>query len=204
MRTEGKSGHGGRPYLGVNAIYKIVGLLTRLSQLQRDLARKKHPLVSSPSMNVGTINGGTRINVVPDTCIASIDRRLIPGETIQEAVGEVLGILGELKAGDKDFKETHTVTSSADAFEISRDLPIVRALENAIGFVTGQPAPIGGKDAATDAIWLVKSGIPTALLGLDQYKTAHTADECVEIDKLVAGTKVMALAAYDVLGRSWA
>jgi len=53
---------------------------------------------------------------------------------------------------------------------------------------------IAGKDATSDAVLLFRAEIPTALFGPGQYKVSHTADEYVELDKVVKGTKILAVA----------
>ncbi|MGA8903623.1 MAG: M20 family metallopeptidase [Candidatus Bathyarchaeia archaeon] len=199
VRVDGKAAHGGRPWLGISAIYRMMDFLNALRELERQLASKKHELVTSPSINVGTIEGGFRVNVVPDTCTIRIDRRLIPGETIEEAQNEILQIFHHMKLKDPSMKETHRILVAAAPFEIPHEHPTIVALERAARTVLGQTLPIAGKDAGTDAIWMVEAGIPTVMFGPGQYKASHTADEYAEVGKLLSGTKVLALAAYDLL-----
>jgi acetylornithine deacetylase/succinyl-diaminopimelate desuccinylase-like protein len=194
VTTGGRAAHGGRPWLGISAIYRMVDFLRTLKELEPRLAKKKHELVASPSINIGTIEGGFRVNVVPDKCTVRIDRRMIPGETIDEALDEILGVLRDLKMRDPDIKETHRILREPPPFQTSIEHPMVAALANAGRTVLGQDLTVAGKDAATDAIWLVKAGIPTVMFGPGQYNASHTADEYVEVGKLLNGTKVLALA----------
>src|SRR3970040_371482 len=41
-------------------------------------------------LSVGTVHGGTAVNVVPDSCVIELDRRLLPDETPEAARKELL------------------------------------------------------------------------------------------------------------------
>ena len=65
------------PDLGINAIMHMTTALHTLARLS--LPFQPHPLFDKPTMNVGTIAGGNKTNVVPDRCTATIDLRTLPG-----------------------------------------------------------------------------------------------------------------------------
>jgi acetylornithine deacetylase/succinyl-diaminopimelate desuccinylase family protein len=198
--TEGKSAHGGRPWLGINAIYKMNEVINALRKLEQELGQKRHPLVRSPTISVNVINGGNRINVVPDSCSILVDRRTIPGESIETAIAEINGILEKQRSEDPSFKASLRIINCAEAFEISQEETIVQSLSKAIHLVTGQRPRLKGKDACTDAhILVTKAGIPTALFGPGLAETAHTNCEYVEITNIVEAAKVYALVAHDIL-----
>jgi succinyl-diaminopimelate desuccinylase len=74
--ARGRSGHvSGDP--GVNAIRVMIDYLNGLDALA--LPAPEHPLLDGPTLRVGTISGGSAVNVTPDTCTAEIDVRLAPG-----------------------------------------------------------------------------------------------------------------------------
>ena len=82
LTARGCAAHGATPHLGKNAVHemaRIVGVLE--TDYAAQLRRRKHPLVGTGTVNVGTIAGGTQPNIVPDSCTISIDRRTLPGET---------------------------------------------------------------------------------------------------------------------------
>jgi acetylornithine deacetylase/succinyl-diaminopimelate desuccinylase-like protein len=49
-----------------------------------------------------------------------------------------------------------------------------------------------------DAALLFRAGISTALFGPGQYKVSHTADEYVELDKVIKGTRILAAASIQL------
>ena len=81
----GKAAHGSRPQEGDNAIYKATAFVEELKSLVKELGKSKHKLLGTPTINVGKIEGGIKFNIVPDKCILDVDRRLIPGETLELA-----------------------------------------------------------------------------------------------------------------------
>jgi succinyl-diaminopimelate desuccinylase len=66
------------PERGVNAIYKAARAVTKLEHF--GFAAKPHPVLGSPTLNVGTINGGLNVNSVPDAATIGIDIRTIPDQ----------------------------------------------------------------------------------------------------------------------------
>jgi succinyl-diaminopimelate desuccinylase len=90
--TEGVSAHGSAPHLGRSAIYPLARAVTALSELAFDVPT--HPLLGDPTLNVGTIAGGSGINLVPDRAEAQIDVRSVPGlsgSTVLDRLREACG-----------------------------------------------------------------------------------------------------------------
>ncbi len=85
----GKAAHTSRPHLGRNAIDDAMGLLAYLREtlIPRYEARA-HPLVGPPTLTASLIRGGAGVNTVPDRCVVTLDRRVIPGETPEQALKE--------------------------------------------------------------------------------------------------------------------
>ncbi len=71
LSTKGKAAHASMPALGENAIAKMVGILSKLEDLQGIPADP----VTNMTLSVDTIRGGTRINVIPSDCEAEVDVR---------------------------------------------------------------------------------------------------------------------------------
>ena len=64
LSARGKTAHGSRPELGVNAIYRLTDAVGVLREFR--FSDDAHPLLGVPSLNVGTIAGGQNVNSVPD------------------------------------------------------------------------------------------------------------------------------------------
>src|SRR5688500_3009737 len=85
---------------GVNAIAKAAKAILAL---EGDIDRF-HPAVGKPVISINTIQAGVAHNVVPGECTFSIDRRLIPGETRDSAVAEIVATLDGIAAEDLAFR----------------------------------------------------------------------------------------------------
>src|SRR5919199_523207 len=76
---QGTTAHGSMPHLGNNAIYPLARGVAALEELRFDIG--PHELLGEPTLNVGTISGGSNINSVADRAEAGIDVRTVPGLT---------------------------------------------------------------------------------------------------------------------------
>ncbi|HEY8370330.1 MAG TPA: M20 family metallopeptidase [Thermodesulfobacteriota bacterium] len=213
IEVVGKSAHGGRPWLGVNAVSKMAKLIRAIeSDLLPGLQSRTHPLVPPPTINFGTIAGGTKFNLVADRCVLQLDRRLVPGESIDSALREIEATCAAVRAADPEawsyeVREVMRVTPG----EISPDAPIVRACQRAFREVTGREAGIGATAGFEDAHFLLDAGIPTAMFGPYRRKeedpagrpfftTSGMADEFVDLRDVVTGAQVYARLALNLLG----
>ena len=95
---------------GINAIALASKAIVALEQ---DLD-KFHPSVGKPVISINTISGGVAHNVVPGECTFSIDRRLIPGETLESAVAEIESVLADVTLADNRFRYTLDVDPDGD------------------------------------------------------------------------------------------
>ena len=79
---KGKSAHSSNPEKGINAIEKCILFLDELKMLYNDLKLETDNRFKIPytTMNIGKIDGGKSINIVPDSCITYIDFRIINNE----------------------------------------------------------------------------------------------------------------------------
>jgi len=198
--TKGKAAHASMPHEGLNAIYKMSKVCLALEDLSRQLKKKKHPLLGSPTINVGTIKGGLKTNIVPDRCEITLDRRLIPGEKLENVKFEIDKILTSLKSQNHKFQAESEIIFVARPSETSADEPIVRVAREAVKEVTGKDPGVTGFTATCDMHFLVnQGGIPTVILGPGSLNQAHTTDEYVEAQQVLDAAKIYALMAHKIL-----
>jgi acetylornithine deacetylase/succinyl-diaminopimelate desuccinylase family protein len=174
---------------GVNAIAKAAKAVLAL---ERDLDRF-HPAVGKPVISVNTIQAGIAANVVPGECTFSIDRRLIPGETRESAVAEIVDILDAVATEDPKFRYEIAVDPLGDHIpaNITDDSsPLVTALQESIRTVTGEaPEYFVAWAGATDGRFYRQAGIDTVGYG-PGGENAHGANEAVNVDDLVTQARV--------------
>ncbi len=200
ITTRGVATHGARPWLGHNAIDDMADVIVALRGLEGVLAERRHPLLGRPSMNVGIIAGGTVPNMVPNKCRVEVDRRLIPSETQDSAIGEIQAILDQVARDRPGFSATLEKLLWWPGYVLDRDVEIVQRAVRAFEAVTGRTPTVAGKDAGTDASWIFQlAGIPVVMFSPGDGKQAMNADESVAISDLVLATKVVAQLTLDIL-----
>ena len=129
-------------------------------------------------MNIGTFHGGARANIVPDRAHAQIDIRLTPQLFAQ---GGALALL-ETAICELALPITIDYAHENPPMETEAEHPIVQLLQ--LARVGSKPS---GAPWFSDAAHLSNGGIPSVCLGPGSIEQAHTADEFLKVDDLLAG-----------------
>lgn len=177
LETRGKAAHGARPELGRNAVHEMARIVDALeTDYAAGLKKRRHKLLGTGTINVGTIAGGTQPNIVPASCAISIDRRTLPGETEAGVRREIQAFLAtrQLKASFNNQKLAPCLP-----LETKSDLPLVKALLQSVG--QRKPA---GVHFFCDAAVLAEGGIPSVVFGPGDIAQAHTIEEWISIKEL--------------------
>ncbi len=184
LKVTGKAAHGATPHLGVSAVHLMARTVeVLLTDYAESLRQNEHPLLGSPTINIGVIQGGTQPNIVPEACSIDIDRRTLPGETEASVRKEILAKLRPhgLKP---DFLDLRGVP--CDPLETNPALPLVQQFMKA-----ARRRRNLGVDFFTDAAPLASAGIPAILYGPGDIAQAHTAEEWIELSQLERATEVV-------------
>ena len=199
VATRGKTAHGAMPELGINAILQMTKILTRLPRLRFEC--KRHPLLGRPTLNIGTISGGVKTNVVPDGCKITVDIRTVPGQNHEAISNQVGDLLKGLSDSDPDFQGEVRIISDLPALETSPQDPLVKAALRASRRETGQTQKPRGVMYYTDGVAFVPElKIPMVICGPGKAGLAHQPDEYVEISKVHAAARIYAQIAWEMLG----
>lgn len=199
ITAHGKAVHGSQPERGRNAIKFMAEIVL---QLEETLPDDVHPILGGPNINVGTIHGGEKVNIVPAHCTIEVDRRSLPHETAEEIVAQMNEAVERAKARFPDLEAEVDLMFAGEAFEVDRDAHIVKTLAHAVWDVTGAPGKLVGFRGASDARFLAQSGAETVLCGPGDITLAHTAHESIDLHELELGARVYALAFQRLLSAS--
>jgi len=184
IRARGVAAHSSKPHLGVNAIAHMALVVLALEDEAGALARSPHPLLGPGTLNVGTIHGGTQINIVPDDCAIEVDRRLLPGEDPYE----VLRHYRELVAGIQGVEARVEDPLLVDyPLETPPDAAVARAAASALASLGLDSTP-AGVPYGSDASKLARAGVPAIVAGPGTIDQAHAAEEyveCAEVERAV-------------------
>ncbi len=190
ITVEGRSAHSAKPHLGINSIHHAAHLIRRIQEdYTRELAGRFHPLLGSPTVNVSKIEGGTQVNLVPHQTRLLIDRRALPGESRSVVHAEFEKMFEEIRRDVPNFRARQEEPLLVDPpLETATDHPFVR-VACAIAAEQGRDAQPAGVPYGTDGSKLSEIGIPTIVVGPGSIDQAHTADEFIVLDELVAGAR---------------
>ncbi len=157
IKIRGKSAHSAMAHLGRNAIEDAVLVLNALMELKKKVVARKSKIEANPAsglrkmegrLNVNVIRGGIKENIIPDECLISVDRRLIPEEGIREAKKELIDTLRSVKGVKWEISEILEIPPCFVEDPITDKLAL--AIENVTG-ETGKYGTMGSGDLCSIA-----------------------------------------------------
>jgi acetylornithine deacetylase/succinyl-diaminopimelate desuccinylase-like protein len=173
--TRGKAVHASAPETGSNAIYKMAAAVQLLErEIAPGLATIRHPVLGSPTLSVGTIEGGSKTNIVPDRCAATVDVRTVPEQETESFFTELEGKLRAV-CPDLEIEYTHSHPLFTDPAH-----PLIRLLEEGGAQCVGAPW-------FCDAAIFEQLGTPAIAMGPGSIAQAHTEDEWISEEALQGG-----------------
>lgn len=183
-RAEGVTAHGSMPHLGENAVYKLARAVGTFEEFA--FSEPGHPAMGAPTLNVGTVSGGLNTNSVPDSAVATVDIRTVPGQDHAAIISDLQGLLGDDAALDAFVDLPAVWTDPADRW--------AESVSSIAADVTGDPR--GGDPRAatyfTDASVLTSAlgGVATVVCGPGEPELAHVTDEWVSITRLAESEEI--------------
>jgi acetylornithine deacetylase/succinyl-diaminopimelate desuccinylase family protein len=179
--TRGIAGHGSAPERGVNA---IVHMAEVISHLQETLPDVTHPVLGGPSINVGTIRGGEKVNIIAASCIAEVDRRSVPPETEESVTASIQAAVDRARERYPNIEATVELAFYGAPFEVSPDATVVREMARAVEETRSRPPELVGFRGASDARFMSMAGADVIVCGPGDIALAHTARESIRLDEL--------------------
>ncbi len=200
LEVLGVSAHSANPEAGVNAVRKMMPALAALDAL----VPREDPVLGKGILEltdiISTPYPGS--SVIPRSCTATFDRRLLPGDTPESIVEEVDQALARVKESDPDFRYevelaiNDFLTWTGAEVKADRFAPAWRFdedekwLQRAVMILNegGIPARLSQYSFCTNGSASAgERGIPTMGFGPGMENRAHTADEYIQVDQLVQG-----------------
>jgi acetylornithine deacetylase/succinyl-diaminopimelate desuccinylase-like protein len=209
VTVNGKQAHAAMPASGIDALEAATGILVDLYASRAALAQRQSKVegISSPTLNVGLIQGGINTNVVPDRVVFRLDRRIIPEESPAEVEGALHAQLAAAAARYPGITiEVRRVLLAMPLVPQPGWERIAGAIKTHARDVLGVDVPTTGVPLYTDARHYAARGIPVVLYGAGPRTlleaNAHNADENLRLSDLRAATTIVALAVADLLSAS--
>jgi succinyl-diaminopimelate desuccinylase len=183
VEIQGKRAHGAYPWRGINAIDIAIDIIKEIKEQKFSCAKNKH--LRPPTINIGTMKGGDKVNIVADWCEFELDFRFLPGMSANTWLRRVKGIIK---------KHTHKfrveIDSIQDPYCISETHSLVSYLKKAMRRMDLRPK-IKGSEGATVITFFQQKNIPAVSTGFGCGGCGHIANEYVKIDNLYKGAQAL-------------
>lgn len=187
ITTRGKTAHGAFPDRGVNAIVHMNAVIAQL--LDHAFTYQENVLLGHPTVNVATIHGGVKTNVVPDRCSVTVDLRTVPGMAHDDLVRDLDVMLATLTKKIDGFQASLRVLNNRPPVETDASHPFVVMAQAVAAEELGRQLDPKGVNFYTDAaVFLPATRLPAIFFGPGDAEMAHQPDEHVSIDSLMEAT----------------
>lgn len=183
VKIFGKKAHGAYPWLGINAIEIAAEIIQELKKYK--FQYKRHSFLKPPTINIGTIKGGDKVNMVADYCEFEVDLRFLPRMDAGKLLRDIKDII---KKKSKKFKLE--INGLQKPCEMQSKHPLIKALLKANNKFAKR-AKLKGSEGATVISFFREKKIPAVATGFGCEGQAHTTNEFVKIDDLFKGAKVL-------------
>ncbi|GAB4498079.1 MAG: YgeY family selenium metabolism-linked hydrolase [Anaerolineales bacterium] len=208
ITAHGRSAHAASHYLGDNAVYKMMSIITQIRELDRRFrfGMGSHPVQGHPSIAVTDLKVRTAsINAVPDQFTIFIDRRITSNEPREQVIEQIKGLIPDYLQQEIYVEElfydepsytgfVFPVSKFYPAWLLEETHPLTQAGQRVIEALWGETRELGTWDFSTNGTyWAGKAGIPSIGFGPGNEKTAHTSHENVALEDVVQATAFYAL-----------
>jgi len=208
ITASGRSAHAASHYLGDNAVYKMMAIITQIRELDRRMrfGMGYNPVQGYPSIAVTDVSARTAsLNAVPDQFTIYLDRRITLSEPRDEVIAQVKGLIPDYLQDEIQVEELFYDAPSYTGFvfPVSKFYPpwllddahpLTQAGQSTVEALWSEKRELGTWDFSTNGTyWAGKAGIPSIGFGPGDEKSAHMRDEHVPLDEVVAATEFYAL-----------
>jgi len=192
--VHGRSAHSGSSFMGVNAVERSLVVMEELMRLKKVVQSRRSMIPASsalealgkkhlmPVLNITMINGGIKENIVPDRCVLRGDRRVIPEESMEDAIAEIEKAIKPLdvELDLRFFPGYPPMSVNPDHRWVAE---VRAAVQRGMGFL---PRLSGAQGSLDQAYATEKTHIPTCVYGVGRQleSNIHSPNENVRIADL--------------------
>jgi succinyl-diaminopimelate desuccinylase len=216
LSATGKAAHGAHVHHGVNAIEKLMEAIVCVKDLENLEVKGSEEVLkaieaATPqssklagggeadvlrriTVNVGTISGGTSMNLVPDSATTKLDIRLPYGITTDKVVEHIRDRLKFIQG------VTFNVLRKYDPTWTSKSEAIAECTLSTAQKLVDPKAVMNMRVGASDARLYRQRGIPTVVVGLTPFNMGGPDEYCL-VEELKQVSAVHAFSAFEYLRR---
>lgn len=201
LRTtvRGKSAHASQPENGVNAFTEMARIVSGLARSVETLGKRPFRPVDDQVVHPTLVPGGTfgqcdgaKTNIVPGEAWFTLDRRIVPGESIDEVEAETREWIHSAATQGIQAEVTVERVAAARSYVLPTDHAWAQAVRDAVATETGQAPEFHLTPGFTDARYFgADLEIPTIGYGPGGLNY-HAIDESASIERLLATARIYA------------
>jgi putative selenium metabolism hydrolase len=212
LETLGKTSHGSAPWRGINAIYKMIPVISRIRELGEF---QEDPIFGKPTLTPTIISCSPgRLSIIPDRCTVSLDHRYLPKDGIDSIVEKIEKILEDEKARDPEFRGhvrvrkveevsytgyREKVKKIMPSFFLSKNHPLLLKAEVALRGLGESPSHILWDFNTDGGCTATEFNIPTLGYSPGEEVYAHVPDERISLDFIYRSILGNAAIAYELM-----
>jgi succinyl-diaminopimelate desuccinylase len=183
VKIQGRRAHGAYPWRGINAIDIAIDIIRTIKAARLKKARNR--FLKGPTINVGSIRGGDKVNVVADWCEFELDFRFLPGMKAKDFLEDLKKICSRYT---RNFKIE--IQGIQEPYNIDLVHPLVTNLKEALQRLRIKPK-VQGSEGATVITFFQHKNIPAVATGFGSAGCAHSANEYIKLSNLYKGAAVL-------------
>ena len=200
VQTKGKAAHASQPHLGESALLKMLPVMQALESMNPNLP--ENPIFGKGNQVISLIQGPHTPNSVPSWCEVTIDRRMVPGETMDSILNGIRAVVEPLGATaliPDQIVKTHTGQrldgpSFYPGWLLEENHPLISTGFETCQALWGKAPKLDVWQFSTDGTYSAGvAGIPTLGFGPEEEKYVHAANDQVNLEKLRKAAEFYAL-----------
>lgn len=168
IKAWGRAAHGSRPFLGENAVDKLIDIYRELRGVIPQLRDRQW----QNTMNLGKIQGGEATNKVPDYAEMDLDIRFLGRQDKED-------ILRQVREITSDFE----ILAQGPPFVQDKDHDLIKDYKKTAEEVLGQELSFYRSEGASDARFFSEVGVPVISTKIN-CGNIHAEGEWVDIDSM--------------------
>lgn len=191
----GRAGHSALPHRAANAVLAGARIATLLGDLAAEAARsvKRDDAFDPPytTIHVGSLHGGSALNLVPDRAVLEYEIRYVPDSDIPALLKSIeAGITAERESLRRSAPEADILIEEIAAYP-QLATPAGHPAIAAVAALANTDAKPRTVSFGTEAGLYAEAGIPTVICGPGDMTRAHKADEWIGLDELTATDRML-------------